>query len=245
MASTSPALQPAQFGVIGLGVMGANLALNVEDHGYGVVVWNHTPARVKRLLAQQGTHRRLLGAETLEEFARALAPPRRILLMVKAGDPVDQMLDRLASLLSPGDVVTDGGNSFFRDTQRREAAMRARGISFVGMGVSGGEEGARYGPSLMPGGTRPAYDLLRPVLEAIAAGCPLVVSDIPAYTELLNAESAVVVESDNIQETARAIREVLQHPEAAASRAERARLCIASFTPENVAGALDVLYDAL
>ena len=159
----------AQFGVIGLGVMGANLALNVADHDFTVAVWNHTPAKVQEFLARHRDNRRLRGAETLEEFARALAPPRRILLMVKAGDPVDEMLNRLAPLLSPGDVVIDGGNSFFRDTQRREAAMRARGISFVGMGVSGGEEGARYGPSLMPGGARAAYDLLRPVLESIAA----------------------------------------------------------------------------
>ena len=147
MASTSPALHPAQFGVIGLGVMGANLALNVADHDFTVAVWNHTPAKVQEFLARHRGNRRLRGAEALEEFARALAPPRRILLMVKAGDPVDEMLDRLASLLSPGDIVIDGGNSFFRDTQRREAALRPRGVSFIGMGVSGGEEGARYGPS--------------------------------------------------------------------------------------------------
>ena len=159
----------AQFGVIGLGVMGANLALNVADHDFTVAVWNHTPAKVQAFLARHRSNRRLRGAETLEEFARGLALPRRILLMVKAGDPVDEMLERLVSLLSPGDVVIDGGNSFFRDTQRREAAMRSRGLSFVGMGVSGGEEGARYGPSLMPGGARAAYDLLRPVLESIAA----------------------------------------------------------------------------
>ena len=159
----------AQFGVIGLGVMGANLALNIADHDFTVAVWNHTPAKVQEFLARHRDNRRLRGAETLEEFARALAPPRRILLMVKAGDPVDEMLDRLAPLLSPGDVVIDGGNSFFRDTQRREAALRPRGVSFIGMGVSGGEEGARYGPSLMPGGARAAYDLLRPVLESVAA----------------------------------------------------------------------------
>ena len=164
MASTSPALHPAQFGVIGLGVMGANLTLNVADHDFTVAVWNHTPAKVQEFLARHRGYRRLRGAEMLDEFARGLALPRRILLMVKAGDPVDEMLDRLASLLSPGDIVIDGGNSFFRDTQRREAALRPRGVSFIGMGVSGGEEGARYGPSLMPGGARTAYDLLRPVL---------------------------------------------------------------------------------
>jgi 6-phosphogluconate dehydrogenase len=124
---------------------------------------------VERFLENGGAGRPWVGTRTLEEFTGALAPPRRILLMVKAGRPVDEMLDRLAPSLSSGDVVIDGGNSWFRDTQRRENAQRARGINFVGMGVSGGEEGARYGPSLMPGGARAAYDLLRPVLESIAA----------------------------------------------------------------------------
>ena len=169
MSSPSQAHHTAELGVIGLGVMGENLALNVEDHGYDVALWTHTEGKVQRFIEHSGTDRRWIGTRTLEEFVAALAPPRRILLMVKAGEPVDEMLDRLAPLLSRGDVVIDGGNSFFRDTQRREAAMRERGIYFVGMGVSGGEEGARYGPSLMPGGARAAYDLLRPVLESIAA----------------------------------------------------------------------------
>ena len=169
MAAMSVSPQTAQFGVIGLGVMGANLALNLDDHGYAVALWNHTPATVGSFLGREGANRRFLGAETLENLARVVAPPRRILLMVKAGEPVDEMLDRLAPYLAPGDVVIDGGNSFFRDTQRREAAMGAHGIGLVGMGVSGGEDGARYGPSLMPGGTRAAYDLLRPILESIAA----------------------------------------------------------------------------
>ena len=166
-AATAP--EPADIGVIGLAVMGENLALNIEDHGYRVALWTHTEGKVQRFVARSGTDRRWRAAGTLEEFVRSLALPRRVLLMVKAGAPVDEMLERLASLLSRGDVVIDGGNSLFSDTQRRETAMRARGISFVGMGVSGGEEGARYGPSLMPGGARPAYDILRPILEAIAA----------------------------------------------------------------------------
>ena len=169
MGAVTTALEPAQIGVAGLGVMGGNLALNLEDHGYRVALWTHTEEKVQRFIGRSGANRRWVGTRTLEEFAAALAPPRRILLMVKAGEPVDGMLDRLASHLAPGDVVIDGGNSFFRDTRRREAALRARGISFIGMGVSGGEEGARYGPSLMPGGGRAAYDLLRPVLESIAA----------------------------------------------------------------------------
>ena len=169
MESATVALPLAEMGVLGLGVMGENLALNIEDHGYRVALWTHTAEKVQRFIERSGANRRWVGTRTLEEFAAALARPRRILLMVKAGEPVDEMVERLAPSLEPGDVVIDGGNSFFRDTQRREAAMRARGISFVGMGVSGGEEGARHGPSLMPGGARAAYDLLRPVLESIAA----------------------------------------------------------------------------
>lgn len=169
MPSTIVSQHRAELGVIGLGVMGENLVLNIEDHGYSVALWTHTEGKVQAFVEQRGAGRRLIGTHTLDEFTAALAPPRRILLMVKAGEPVDEMLERLAPYLAPDDVVIDGGNSFFRDTQRREARIRARGIHFVGMGVSGGEEGARYGPSLMPGGARTAYDLLRPVLESIAA----------------------------------------------------------------------------
>ena len=169
MSSTAPALPAAQFGLIGLGVMGANLALNIVDHGFSVAVWNHTPAKAHEFLVRHQALRTLRVAETLDEFARLLGSPRRILLMIKAGDPVDELLEQLAPHLAPGDIVVDGGNSFFRDTQRRDAALRARGLSFVGMGVSGGEEGARTGPSLMPGGAPDAYERLRPMLEAIAA----------------------------------------------------------------------------
>ena len=169
MSSTSPVPPTAQFGVIGLGVMGANLALNIADHGFTVAVWNHTPAKVHDFLARHRDNRPLRGADTLDEFTRLLALPRRILMLVKAGAPVDEMLEQLAPHLTPADIVVDGGNSFFRDTQRRDDVMRARGLSFVGMGVSGGEEGARTGPSLMPGGAPDAYERLRPMLEAIAA----------------------------------------------------------------------------
>ena len=169
MSTATTAPERAEIGVIGLGVMGENLALNIEDHGYRVAIWTRTEGKVHAFIERNAASRRWVGVQTLEEFTAALAPPRRILLMVKAGEPVDQMLEQLGPLLTSGDVVIDGGNSFFRDTQRREAVMRERGISFVGMGVSGGEEGARYGPSLMPGGARAAYDLLRPVLESIAA----------------------------------------------------------------------------
>ena len=157
-----------RFGLIGLGVMGENLALNIEDHGYEVALWTHSEGKVERFIARHAD-RRWVGTQTLEELAAALPRPRRILLMIKAGKPVDEMLEKLARLLEPGDVVIDGGNSFFRDTERRSAAMDEHGLHFVGMGVSGGEEGARFGPSLMPGGSPASWEQLRPLLEAIAA----------------------------------------------------------------------------
>jgi 6-phosphogluconate dehydrogenase len=156
------------FGVIGLGVMGRNLALNLEDHGVPVVVWNRTSDRPDDFLARNAG-KRLVRAETLEELTSVLDRPRRILLMVKAGAPVDAVLEALAPLLGRGDVVLDGGNSAFTDTRRRQATLDAKGIALLGVGISGGEAGARHGPSLMPGGDRRAYDLVQPVLEAIAA----------------------------------------------------------------------------
>ncbi|HMK31837.1 MAG TPA: NADP-dependent phosphogluconate dehydrogenase [Terriglobales bacterium] len=168
MSTATAAVQTADFGIVGLGVMGQNLALNVEDHHHSVAVWNLESDWVDRFLQQHG-NRQLVGAKTLHDFTRALARPRRILMMIKAGDPVDQMLAKLAPFLAPGDIVIDGGNSSFKDTQRRENEMRQAQINFFGMGVSGGEEGARYGPSLMPGGNRDAYEHVKPILEGIAA----------------------------------------------------------------------------
>ena len=168
MSSTVFATKLAQFGVIGLGVMGQNLALNIEDHGQSVAVWNLEPEWVGRFVAaNQG--KQIVGNADLAQFVRSLESPRRILMMIKAGDPVDQMLERIAPLLEEGDILIDGGNSFFKDTQRREAAMRTRGLNFFGMGVSGGEEGARHGPSLMPGGDPDAYRHVQKTLESIAA----------------------------------------------------------------------------
>ena len=161
-------VRTAQFGVIGLGVMGANLALNVEDHGHAVAVWNLETDWVDRLLSDH-PGQQLIGTKSLQEFCRSLERPRRILMMIQAGDPVDQILQRLTPYLSPGDIVIDGGNSYFKDTIRREVCARQTMVSYFGMGVSGGEEGARHGPSLMPGGSREAYDHIAPMLQSIAA----------------------------------------------------------------------------
>ena len=157
-----------EIGVIGLGVMGLNLALNIEDHGYPVAVWNRHYAKTGSFLAEHGD-KRFAGTEALEDFVRLLAPPRRILVMVKAGKAVDQMIGQLAPLLERGDIIIDGGNSYFKDTIRREQQLHEQGLLYLGLGVSGGEEGARRGPSLMPGGAPEAYEAVRNVLEAIAA----------------------------------------------------------------------------
>jgi len=158
----------ADFGMIGLAVMGRNLALNIEDHGFSVAVWNlETPAMEKFVAENAG--KKFVGTKTLAEFVAALEKPRRIMMMIKAGKPVDEVLTQLKPLLEPGDIVIDGGNTHFMETRRREEDLRKAGINFVGMGVSGGEEGARRGPSLMPGGTTDAWQRLKPVLEEIAA----------------------------------------------------------------------------
>ena len=154
--------------MIGLGVMGRNLALNVEEKGFPVAVWNLETDWVEKFV-QENREKQITGAVTLEEFVRSLERPRRIMMMIKAGAPVDSTIERLKPLLEAGDIVIDGGNSYYKDTQRRESDLRAAGLNFVGCGVSGGEEGARHGPSLMPGGDRAAYEHLRPVFEAIAA----------------------------------------------------------------------------
>ena len=157
----------SDIGVIGLGVMGRNLAWNMVDHGFEVAVWNREPEMLEAVLTERAQG--LVPTSTLAELVAALTPPRRILLMITAGRPVDLVMDALLPLLTPGDIVIDGGNSWFEDTRRREASAREHGIAFVGMGVSGGEDGARFGPSLMPGGSAEAYAHLAPILEAIAA----------------------------------------------------------------------------
>ena len=156
------------FGVIGLGTMGRNLALNVEEHGFPVAVWNLEPEWTDAFLRDRPAAK-FSGAKTLEALVAALERPRRILMMIPAGPPVDEMIQKLSPLLEPGDILIDGGNSYFEDTRRRESAVREKRLHFVGCGVSGGEEGARYGPSIMPGGSDEAWARLKDVLEAIAA----------------------------------------------------------------------------
>ena len=158
----------ADFGVLGIGVMGSNLAMNVEDHGFTVAVVNPVGDLVTPFM-KKNEGKRFIGTQSLDEFVKALKRPRAILLMVPAGDPVDQCIQSLKPLLSTGDILIDGGNSWFKDTQRREAELVKDGLYFFGSGVSGGEEGARFGPSLMPGGDPKAYGFVKPIFEAIAA----------------------------------------------------------------------------
>ncbi|MDQ4099433.1 MAG: NAD(P)-binding domain-containing protein, partial [Chloroflexota bacterium] len=149
--------------------MGANLTLNIADHGFPIVAYNRTTAVTDEFLAGEARGKPVSGARTLQEFVQSIARPRRIIILVKAGSPVDAVIDELRPLLEDGDVLIDGGNSFFQDTIRRSQQLEGSGLHFIGLGVSGGEEGARHGPSLMPGGPREAYDLVEPVLSKIAA----------------------------------------------------------------------------
>jgi 6-phosphogluconate dehydrogenase len=157
------------FGLIGLAVMGQNLALNVESKGFSVAVFNRTTARTEEFMAGPAKGKKIVGAETLEEFLGALKRPRKIMLMVKAGQPVDDFISLLLPHLDKGDLIVDGGNSFFQDTIRRNKMLTEKGILYIGTGVSGGEEGALHGPSIMPGGQPEAYDLVAPILTKIAA----------------------------------------------------------------------------
>lgn len=160
--------QPS-FGVIGLAVMGENLALNVERNGFPIAVYNRTAAITQRFMAERAQGKNIKDTYSIEEFVKALARPRKILVMVKAGAPVDAVIAQLKPYLEPGDMLIDGGNSLYTDTERRTKELEAENFGFVGMGVSGGEEGALNGPSLMPGGTDTAYGELAPILTRIAA----------------------------------------------------------------------------
>jgi 6-phosphogluconate dehydrogenase len=162
-------MDEADFGIIGLGVMGENLALNVASRGFSLVVYNRTAERTRRFMAGAAAGTSIRAAYSLEEFVAALARPRRLLLMVSAGPAVDALRQQLRPLLEPGDIVIDGGNSFFRDTERRSQEWEGTGLHFYGLGISGGEAGARHGPSLMPGGPPEAYARLEPILTRLAA----------------------------------------------------------------------------
>src|SRR3954465_8156361 len=159
----------SQIGVTGLAVMGANLARNIARRGVPTAVHNRTTAKTEQFMADYGDEGPFTGTESLEEFVQALERPRRIIVMVKAGAPVDGVISDLAPLLDEGDIVIDAGNSHFVDTRRRTEACADRGLRFIGTGVSGGEEGALLGPSIMPGGDEAAYDVLAPVFDQIAA----------------------------------------------------------------------------
>ena len=168
----------AHFGLIGLGVMGENLVLNAERNGYSSVVYNRTYAKTEEFLAGRGAGKDIVGAATLQDFVGALERPRRILMMVKAGQPVDDTIDAISPYLEGGDLLIDGGNSLYADTERRVAELERKSFGYIGMGVSGGAKGALEGPSMMPGGTRAAYDAIEPLVRKMAAQ----VSDGPCVT---------------------------------------------------------------
>ena len=165
---TSTPAATAQVGVVGLAVMGRNLARNFAHHGYTVAVYNRTAARTEELMAAHGDEG-FVPATELADFVASLERPRRVVIMVQAGKGTDATIDSLAELLEPGDIVVDGGNAHYEDTRRREAALREKGLHFFGVGISGGEEGALNGPSIMPGGSAEGYKSIGPLLEDISA----------------------------------------------------------------------------
>jgi 6-phosphogluconate dehydrogenase len=163
-------MQQAEIGLIGLGVMGSNLALNIAEKGNRIAVFNRTAARTHEFLAEAGDlASNIIGCDTIEEFVAAIRPPRPIIIMIKAGDPVDQQMELLKPYLEANDIMIDAGNANFRDTIRRFDALKDSGLTFIGMGVSGGEEGARHGPSIMVGGLEESWKRVEPVLTSISA----------------------------------------------------------------------------
>jgi len=161
--------ETADIALIGLAVMGQNIVLNMNDHGYVVAAYNRTTKKVDDFLANEAKGTKVVGAHSLEEMVGLLKKPRRVMMLVKAGAPVDEFIDLLVPLLDKGDIIIDGGNSFYEDTVRRYNALKEKGILFVGSGVSGGEEGARHGPSLMPGGAAEAWPHIKAIFQSIAA----------------------------------------------------------------------------
>lgn len=161
--------EEADIGLIGLAVMGQNLALNMNDHGFRVAVFNRTISKVDDFLAGPAKGSKIIGTHSLEEFFASLKHPRKVILMVKAGAPVDEFIEHCLPFLKPGDVLIDGGNSLFTDTTRRCNDLSHKGILYIGTGISGGEEGARYGPSIMPGGNPKAWPLVKNIFQSISA----------------------------------------------------------------------------
>jgi len=161
-------MKKQQIGVVGLAVMGKNLALNIESKGFSVAVYNRSPEKTNELL-EEAQGKNFVGTYSVEEFVQSLETPRKILIMVKAGQPTDDTINQLVPYLSQGDILIDGGNAYFPDTQRRNKELQAKGFRFIGAGVSGGEEGALNGPAIMPGGQKEAYELVEPILTAISA----------------------------------------------------------------------------
>ncbi len=157
------------IGLIGLAVMGENLALNIESRGYRIAVFNRTTSVVDNLIKGRAAGKKFVGCHSVEELVKSLAKPRKIMMMVKAGPAVDDLIEQLLPLLSPGDVIIDGGNTHYMDTERRTKYVESKGLLYIGTGVSGGEEGALIGPSLMPGGSPAAWPLVKPIFQAIAA----------------------------------------------------------------------------
>jgi len=160
--------EKCQVGLTGLAVMGANLARNIARHGYSIAVHNRTPSKMQEFVREFGHEGAIVGAESIEDFVNALEPPRKIIIMVKAGAPVDAVINEVVPSLEAGDIVIDAGNSHFLDTRRRTQACAEQGLRFLGTGVSGGEEGALNGPSIMPGGSRDAYAEVEGILTSIA-----------------------------------------------------------------------------
>ena len=157
------------IGLIGLAVMGQNLILNMADHGYQVAAYNRTTGKVDEFISGSAQGKSIVGCYSPEELVNNLKRPRRIMMMVKAGDPVSQTIKSLTPLLEAGDILIDGGNSYFTDTEQRIKELQSQGILYIGTGISGGEEGARHGPSIMPGGSAEAWNHIKPIFQAIAA----------------------------------------------------------------------------
>ncbi|MHC4178059.1 MAG: decarboxylating NADP(+)-dependent phosphogluconate dehydrogenase [Planctomycetota bacterium] len=161
--------EKCDFGLIGLAVMGENLALNIESRGYSVAVFNRTTSKVDDFMAGRAQGKKFVGCHSIQDLVANLAPPRKVMLLVKAGPAVDDFIEKLIPLLDPGDVIIDGGNTHFGDTERRTEYVESKGLLYIGTGVSGGEEGALKGPSMMPGGSEQAWPLVKPIFQAISA----------------------------------------------------------------------------